>query len=455
MKYFVLLLITPIIFSCNNSVKEKSAEAKQDTLQQAIAYNKINCIAGESLNIQSQTNPAISFSIYTPKNFSESQSLPVIYFFDPHADGKLPLDKYSALADELNLFLVGCNSSQNGMSMEESGAAANAMITDCSKRMPINTAAQIVAGFSGGSKVACVTAMQHHFLSGLIACSGSVFEENAFADSLAIASVVGQKDFNYHEMVAFNKAVSSNPHIYIETSNTHEWPPADAMKMAFQFQILQTVAQKKLASDESLVKKWRHEWNDVISHYEMKKDVNMTHQTLSNAVESFKTTGDISAWQNKLMVIEKSSDYNRYVTKQRNIIYQEKEMLKMLKDAFVNQNISWWEKEISDLKTGEKQAGDPMISSMNGRLLGYIGIAAYSYSKQLVNENHKEAGKVLAIYKTAEPDNAEGWFLSAVYEANNNHNEQALHDFQKALEKGFKEQSRINDYPRLKNLIAP
>ena len=107
MKYFVLLLITPIIFSCNNSVKEKSVEAKQDTLQQAIAYNKINCIAGESLNIQSQTNPAISFSIYTPKNFSESQYLPVIYFFDPHADGKLPLDKYSALADDLNLFLVG------------------------------------------------------------------------------------------------------------------------------------------------------------------------------------------------------------------------------------------------------------------------------------------------------------------------------------------------------------
>ena len=181
----------------------------------------------------------------------------------------------------------------------------------------------------------------------------------------------------------------------------------------------------------------------------------MTHQTLSNAVESFKTTGDISAWQNKLMAIEKSSDYNRYVTKQRNIIYQEKEMQKMLNDAFVNQNISWWEKEISDLKTGEKQTNDPMISSLNARLLCYIGIAAYSYSKQLINENHQEAGKVLAIYKTAEPDNAEAWFLSAVYEANNNHNEQALQDFQKALEKGFKEQSRINDYPRLKNLIAP
>ncbi|MEZ5067123.1 MAG: hypothetical protein R2847_00840 [Bacteroidia bacterium] len=297
--------------------------------------------------------------------------------------------------------------------------------------------------------------MQHHFLSGLIACSGSVFEESAFSDSLAIVSMAGQKDFNYHEMVAFNKAVSSNPHIYIETSNTHEWPPADAMKMAFQFELLHALSQNKLTHDEKLVKEWHHEWNDVISHYETKKDVNMTHQTLSNAVESFKTTGDISAWQNKLMAIEKSSDYNRYVTKQRNIIYQEKEMQKMLNDAFVNQNISWWEKEISDLKTGEKQTNDPMISSLNGRLLGYIGIAAYSYSKQLINENHQEAGKVLAIYKTAEPDNAEAWFLSAVYEANNNHNEQALQDFQKALEKGFKEQSRINDYPRLKNLIAP
>lgn len=453
-----LLIISLFFLSCNNGPKTNPSASAPTTAQDsshAITYDKIKCNPGEYSSVQSQTNPAISFTVYCPKNYIESQNFPIIYFFDPHADGKLPLEKYRIHADEMNIILAGCNSSKNGMSMEESETAAKAMIADCRNRLPINSEVQIVAGFSGGSKVACVTAMQNHFLSGLIACSGSVFDKNSFSDSLAIVSMAGQKDFNYHEMTAFNNAVTNNPHIYIETENTHEWPPADAMKMAFQFEILNAISKNKIPKDQQLLQQWHNEWNTTIAQHEKKNDVFITYQTLQNAVEAFKGLSDVASWQNKLSAIEKSADYSRYVTKQRNLIYQEKEMQKMLNDAFVNQNISWWEKEITDLKTGEKQTNDPLIAALNGRLLGYIGIAAYSYSNQLVNENLPDADKVLSIYKTAEPENAEAWFLSAVYHANNNQNELAMQDFQKSLTLGFKEQSRINDYPRLKNLIAP
>lgn len=455
MKSFFLSASILFLFSCHHEEKNNQTEAPV-TPANAVSYKKMNCVAGTILDkIVSQTNSAINFNVYCPNKSDGQTSLPVVYFFDPHADGKLPLEKYKALADEFHVFLVGCNSSENGMSMEQSLTAANAMISDCRNRLPVNERLQIISGFSGGSKVACITAMKNHSLSGLIACSGSVYEDNAFSDSLNIVAMAGQKDFNYHEMTSFNKAVSANPHIFIETDNTHEWPPADAMRMAFQFELLMAVKQNRIAKEKLKIQEWQNEWKNAIHNLEKKNEVYMLHLTLQNAIAAFQTIADVGEWQNKFVSIEKSDAYKRYVTKQRNLNYQEKEMQKMLNDAFANQNLQWWEKEIADLKTGATQTSDPLIASLNGRLLGYIGIAAYSYSKQLVEENHKEAGRVLAIYRTAEPDNAEAWFLSAVYNANNNMNEQALSDFQKALEKGFKEQSRINNYPRLKNLIAP
>src|SRR6478736_969185 len=45
-----------------------------------------------------KTDPAQSYALYIPAK-GNSDALPVIYFFDPHADGSLPLNKYKALAD--------------------------------------------------------------------------------------------------------------------------------------------------------------------------------------------------------------------------------------------------------------------------------------------------------------------------------------------------------------------
>ena len=139
----------------------------------------------------------------------------------------------------------------------------------------------------------------------------------------------------------------------------------------------------------------------------------------------------------------------------QNLQYQEKEMQKMLRDAFSNQNISWWQKEIADLKIAAKNSNDKMLAAMSNRLLGFIGIACYSFAKQLVNENAPESDKVLQIYQTVEPNNSEAWFLSAVYHANNKQPEKAMAVFNKAVQSGFNQTSRINEYPALQQIVAP
>src|SRR4051812_32021451 len=43
-----------------------------------------------------KTDATQSYALYIPSK-GNKEPLPVIYFFDPHADGSLPLNKYKAL----------------------------------------------------------------------------------------------------------------------------------------------------------------------------------------------------------------------------------------------------------------------------------------------------------------------------------------------------------------------
>src|ERR1700735_1842902 len=60
-----------------------------------------------------KADPTQSYALYVPAK-GQKEALPIIYFFDPHADGALPVKKYKALADAYGFILAGSNNSKNG-----------------------------------------------------------------------------------------------------------------------------------------------------------------------------------------------------------------------------------------------------------------------------------------------------------------------------------------------------
>src|ERR1700749_4024462 len=60
-----------------------------------------------------QKDPAQSYALYIPVR-GGTGALPIVYFFDPHGDGSLPLKKYKSLADTYGFILAGSNNSKNG-----------------------------------------------------------------------------------------------------------------------------------------------------------------------------------------------------------------------------------------------------------------------------------------------------------------------------------------------------
>src|SRR3954469_12410706 len=93
-----------------------------------------------------KNNTSQSYALYIPNNHN-NEPLPVVYCFDPHGDGTLPLKNYRALADADQFILIGSNNSKNGNDWNTTQQMWNTLLADTQSRLPINSNRLYTCGF--------------------------------------------------------------------------------------------------------------------------------------------------------------------------------------------------------------------------------------------------------------------------------------------------------------------
>ena len=163
--------------------------------------------------------------------------MPVIYFFDPHGDGLLPVKKYKALADTYHFILIGSNNSKNGNDWTATEDIWKVLSDDSQKRLPIDAKRIYTGGFSGGAKVATYIALTHPDIRGVIAGGAALAEMAAKGENLhfSFSGIVGQGDMNMTDLVAINNSLdkTATRHRLIFFDGKHEWAPESTMNIAF------------------------------------------------------------------------------------------------------------------------------------------------------------------------------------------------------------------------------
>ena len=171
---------------------EKPIDVKPENFAIAEVIKKIDCIADVSQ----------SFALYLPKDYHTETKKGAIFFFDPHGDGALPLEKYKTLAESLNFIFVGSNNSKNGNDWPTSQKVCEALFSDCQKRLNIDAQQIYVVGFSGGAKVACYALSQFSFIEGALPQSAMLpIQPNNIQSKKSIVGMAGTSDMNYTDVV--------------------------------------------------------------------------------------------------------------------------------------------------------------------------------------------------------------------------------------------------------------
>lgn len=458
--YIFILTILFCLAACAGKQSAENNNANNITDSPAFtitAADKDSFETGKIINNVVCKNDALqSYALYIPLKF-KNEELPLIYFFDPHADGSLPLKKYKSLADEYGFILIGSNNSKNGNDWQTTENIWNSLFNDTQNRLTFNHNRIYTCGFSGGAKVASYIALHHNEIKGVIANGAGLPDETPAGNfNFSFTAITGRGDMNMTDLVALNNELNKTQarHRIIFFDGKHEWAPESTMNIAFESLEFDAMHDKLITKNDSLLNVYINEskkrLNDDLktnnllqADEECRLSINMLSE-LTNEVNWFKEK-DIS--------ITNNISYSKQLQSQQNLFSIEQNKKVTYQQQFQNGDMQYWTSSINDVQTKGKSHTDE--GEMYQRLLAYLSLAFYSISNQLINNNQNEPAQYfVALYKLADSTNSEAWYFSAILNARNNKAKEAENDLLKAVGYGFNDVNRIMLQPEFQKLSA-
>lgn len=444
---FLILITLVCILGCHSEKNKPEEKTFQET--EAIP------VTSAVVQIKTIESPSITYSVFLPASLDTTQKYPLVFFFDPHADGALPLEKYKMLGEKFKYILIGSNNSKNGMQLNEAEQIANITLRDAIKKFPvINTNRIYLCGFSGGANVVSVLASQFQGISGIIACSGGALQSGKHASGISYVSVAGLSDFNYNTLATANEQLrkSSFPFLFLTGDYKHEWAPSTLIDRAFMYLELQAVKNKTTVNNQ-IIKDTKEYFDSSLK--QSQKNSYEEFELLQQEISMLKGLADVSTYTHRASEIEHLTSFKNNQAQRERLKAYETEMQQTYQLYMQSANVGWWKKEIDRLKNIVPDGYDKMAKQLADRLLGYIGIISYTYCKQGVMQNNFGVAKnLLEIYRYAEPENAEACFLSARAYAENNLKNEAKEFLKCALKNKMDDTGRIERDNSLREFLA-
>lgn len=357
-----MLLLLSTLFSCG-----QKSTTTSPTPAPAIQYT-----GGKTYNEN-------TYSLYLPTNYDTTKSFPVIYFFDPHGKGNLPIEKYKSIADSLGIIFVGSNATKNGMQWSEVSSTTNQLFADTKQKLKINQQKIFTCGFSGGARIASNLALQDNNIAAVISCSaGLPVQPSQLRNNLIFVGIAGKEDMNLSEIYDAGEALKDSEleHLIKYFNGSHEWPPIETMSEAIQFCLTPVVVKNE--------------------------------NTIS-----------------------------------KKIIETEKQQKQFYSEAFVKNDFSWWKNEFNKLeqKIAKSNDDEKFMNIRLENFLSLVAFS-YSNSA-LNNKRLPEADKFLNIYKLVDPANSEHAYLRTKYFMLINNTSEAEKALNEAAALGFSDAERL------------
>ncbi|HEY4063559.1 MAG TPA: hypothetical protein VGM30_16745 [Puia sp.] len=400
-----------------------------------------------------KADPGQSYALYIPVR-GNSQALPVIYFFDPHAAGALPLRKYRALADVYGFILAGSNNSKNGNDWPATENIWRRLSADVQARVKINPNRIYLAGFSGGAKVAGYLAIQHPEVKGVLANGAGLPDGISAGDlSFSFTAIAGEGDMNLTELLSISGDLDKTRtrHHLILFDGKHEWAPPDCMNKAFaglQFDAMRTGL---LPKDNGFINGYIIKSKQRLDSYLKTGELKKAGRECMLSIGFLDGLSDAAGWfREKAASLSGNALYRKQQQAEESLLQREQSIKAEYMQHFQRGDGTYWTTTIHDLQGRVKAGGAGR--EMYQRLLAYLSLAFYSISNHLINGNaNSEARHFVDLYEMADPANSEAWYFSAILDARNRQAAAATGDLLKAVDEGFRDLERLRQQPEFKD----
>lgn len=189
------------------------------------------------------------YAVRLPANYNTGTKYPVLFMFDPVANGDDAARRFAYAADKLGWIVVGSLDSKNGP-WAPIERAQEAMLRDVPKRFSVDEKQFYAGGLSGGARAAFAFAYRHSTqFKGVIACAAGLSggaKKSSIPNNVAVYFCIGKKDMNFDEVKGdYGKIRITGAEVYVhEFEGGHEWPPQPVIKEALNWMVNKTQSKK-------------------------------------------------------------------------------------------------------------------------------------------------------------------------------------------------------------------
>jgi len=388
-----------------------------------------------------------SYALYLPSCYSDSNPLPVIFGFDSHGDGIMPVKLFQDYAEKYGYILVGSHNSKNGLPWQTTSVIYDTLYNDVLNRFSVNQKCIYTAGFSGGSRVASSVALMIGGIKGVIGCGAGFPNLNQpISNKFDYIGFAGNEDFNLIEMKNLDKSLAQSGmrHQLVVFNGKHEWPPKNIIADAFLWIEMNAMKDKLKSRNDTLISNTLSRWDGLLQALKKQNNTVEVYLLTRKIIAYFNELCDVKKYKDELASLEKTpamlAVFNNWKLQEQH----EAEQQAYYADAITSQNLSWWKIQVSQMNAKINASPKSENALELKRLLSYLSLATYMNVSGAMKANQISAAENLnAIYELVEPLNPEWAYLQASLEAKKGENEKVFPFLEKAVELGFADIDRL------------
>ena len=366
-----------------------------------------------------------TYALYTPAQYDNEKSWPVIIIFDPGARGRTGVTSFLEAGRKYGFILACSNNSRNGP-LENNFIAATAMLKDIEERFKIDQRRIYTAGFSGGSRFAITLAVTDRRIAGVIGCGAGLPNDRNYIpagnSSFLYYGLAGTRDMNYPEMTDLYNFFNTRTSVvsYFRTfEGGHHWPGPDLTTQAVEWLLHPEMIRKIIPSDQTFLSSAENKTQNLINSQLSTGNQKDAATYMRYAIRDFRGTPFATLMIQLLSDTEKSTGYKSAIRRWNKAVETEEEnkekYLDYLSKTVVLGSVPdsatiWWKNEMEVLKR-LRDKGSRESSHMASRVLNFLSILCSDQGSSFYrNKKYEQAAYLFGICTMSDSENPNNYY---------------------------------------------
>jgi hypothetical protein len=389
-------------------------------------------------------DPVNKYHILVPANPGQWNKIPLVIVLDAHGDGKLAVDKFQPAVQFFPCIVAASDLVKNNFPGYETSIIQ--MMSDIEKKYPVDEKKIVIAGFSGGARMAYYFAL-NHAVKAVLMCGAGPGKQKPACRVYAISAI---GDFNFSEQYRHPDTQSFNDDKFTSDFfyGTHEWPQPQQLSDALVFLL------RDDSDMENIRIKRSHELVQHADSVEKTGDYLMAWKALEKAAKLSVSESKKDKVVERAESLIKKGDFQQSINSLEADLKTEESLNQAYAQRSLTENFNWWKKELTALDEDLDTYKTGLKAGHYQRIKGFIGILLYSRINKMIYDDPRNPQllNLLETYAFAEPENSEAWYFKALHAYQSGDQHSCVENLEKSLKLGFTDRDKMkSDFP--KNIV--